>query len=163
MNDQEFDVVVQGIVDPPAVNTVGDVVLAISFASEALKASLVRGPVARTTALAPSATSAMSVTSRRTISMSGSASIRAVTSAENASRSTASAPPAGTACARATSKTDDPSASSSAFNMPAALSGFMLFNEFEQTSSAQFPVLCTSVWRSGRISNSVHAIPRFAS
>lgn len=39
VNDQEFDVVVQGIVDPPAVNTVGDVVLAISFASEAQAAT----------------------------------------------------------------------------------------------------------------------------
>ena len=95
--------------------------------------------------------------------MFGCASMSAVTSAENIARSTASAPPAATLCLSAAAYTCEPKASSSAFSMPAALSGFMLLSEFEQTSSAAFPVLCTGVCASGRISTRRTEKPRLAS
>ena len=56
----------------------------------------------------------------------------------------------------------EPSAASSAFNMPAALSDFVLFRLFEQTSSAHRPVLCTGVPFSGRISTRRTENPRSA-
>lgn len=89
-------------------------------------------PVATTTI--PSAGIA-STRSRRTV-MSGCASIRAVTAPENASRSTASAPPAGTSQAKAAGTHTLPSRRISSLSSPAALSSRLAFRELEHTSSA---------------------------
>ena len=63
--------------------------------------------------------------------------ICSVTKSENASRSTASAPPAGTEVFRAQGINSDPMRSISAFNNPAADARRSAFNELEQTSSAR--------------------------
>ncbi len=114
--------------------------------------SLDSGPVARTTALDPSASVGTSRTSPRTTSTSGCASTACVTAAENALLSTASAPPAGTLHSSAVRYRCEPSSSSSRFSMPAALSPFVDFSEFEHTSSARSEVWCTPVATCGRIS-----------
>ena len=123
----------------------------------------VKGPVATMSASTPTASSSRLLARRREISMQGWAQRRAVTSPENASRSTASAPPAATRLRIAISIRCDPSAESSALSIPAALSGLVLLSEFEHTSSAALPVLCTAVPTSGRISTSSTRMPRSAS
>ena len=67
-------------------------------------------------------------------------SITAVNRVPNASRSTASAPPAATAVARAQARTTLPRESSSRFSIPAAVAGSSDLSEFEQTSSPRRPV-----------------------
>ena len=61
----------------------------------------------------------------------------AVILSENRSRSTASAPPAGTRQASAHSSIRLPSARSSAFKRPEALDSCSAFSELEHTSSAK--------------------------
>ena len=73
--------------------------------------------------------------------MFGLSSIARPTSAENRPRSTARAPPAGTADSFARRMSLDPIFSSSSFRSPAALSCLIDLREFEQTSSAK-----PSVW-----------------
>ena len=70
----------------------------------------VKGPVATMSASTPTASSSRLLARRREISMRGWAQRRAVTSFENASRSTASAPPAATRLRIAASMRRDPSA-----------------------------------------------------
>ena len=124
----------------------------MSPANEAARASEVSGPDASTSASHPSASAATSAASRRSNVMRGCASTRPVIRCENRSRSTARAPPAGTAHSSAAASRYDPSVRSSAFSMPAALSGFVDFSELEHTSSARPPPRCTAVGTSGRIS-----------
>ena len=71
-----------------------------------------------------------------------------VTAAENPSRSTASAPPAGTWLASAARMMSEPSRRISACNRPTALlAASSERNELEQTSSARPSVRCASVMR----------------
>ena len=95
-------------------------------------ASLVRGPVATTTG-----PWGMSVTSSRTTVMRGSASMAWVARRENSSRSTAKAPPAGTADFSAQAISKEPRRRISSFKRPAALSTRLAFKELEQISSAK--------------------------
>lgn len=84
---------------------------------------------------------------------SGSARRAAVTLAENASRSTASAPPAGSLWRSAIAMTSPPAARISQCSSPTAL--FTSSSErklFEQTISAQSPVRWAKVATAGRIS-----------
>jgi len=74
-----------------------------------------------------------------------------VTAAENPSRSTANAPPAGTWLASAARMISDPSRRISACSSPTALlAASSERNELEHTSSARPSVRCASVIRSGR-------------
>src|SRR4029453_17556424 len=76
-----------------------------------------------------------------------------VTAAEKPSRSTASAPPAGTWLASAQRMISEPSRRISACSRPTALlAASSERNELEQTSSARPSVRCASVIRCGRIS-----------
>ena len=68
--------------------------------------------------------------------MRGSRDTASVTFAENAVRSTASAWPAGTAQARAISRSNDPARRISSFNSQGAVFSLSDFSEFEHTSSA---------------------------
>src|SRR5450759_500724 len=77
------------------------------------------------------------VTSWRTILIFGQAEIFSVTRAEKAVRSTARAPPAGSAEALAHSNNNDPRISSSVFKWPWARSAWVEPNELEQTTSAR--------------------------
>ncbi len=84
----------------------------------------------------------------------------AVTAAENPSRSTASAPPAGTWLASAVRITSESSRRISSCSNPTALcSGSSERNELEHTSSASPEVLCAAVPRSGRISCNTTGTP----
>jgi hypothetical protein len=94
----------------------------------------------------------MAATSSRKTSISGWSSMRAVMALANASRSTASASPAGTANSRAVGITSEPSRSISHFSCPDGVVGSIDLNELEQTSSASQPVLWAGVLRLGRIS-----------
>ena len=81
--------------------------------------------------------------------------------AEKPSRSTASAPPAGTWLASAARITSEPSRRISSCSRPTALVlASSERNEFEQTSSARPSVLCAAVLRTGRISCSTTGTPR---
>ena len=80
---------------------------------------------------------------RARISISGCAASACVTAAEKPSRSTASAPPAGTWLASAARMTSEPSRRISSCSRPTALvSRSSERNELEQTSSARPSVLC---------------------
>ena len=101
--------------------------------------------------------------SSRTISTSGCPASAAVIAAEKPSRSTASAPPAGTWLASAARITSELSRRISSCRSPTALcSRSSERNEFEQTSSASASVLCTGVARTGRISCNTTGTPRDA-
>ncbi len=102
-------------------------------------------------------------TSPRSTVISGCAESRRVTSAENTSRSTASAPPAGTSASAAAAIITLPSRRISQCSRPTALvSSSSERNEFEQTSSASPSVWCASVPRWGRISWMTTGTPRLA-
>ena len=108
----------------------------------------VRGPVATMT-LRQSAGGRPSISARR-ISIRGWSFSALVTAAENPSRSTASAPPAGTWLASAARMISEPSRRISACSRPTALlAASSERNELEQTSSARPSVRCASVIRSG--------------
>jgi hypothetical protein len=69
--------------------------------------------------------------------ISGSASMAASTAAENRSRSTARAAPAGTAWSRAMASSRQPRRSSSSFSKPLPVAGSLLLKLLEQTISAR--------------------------
>ena len=85
-----------------------------------------------------------------------------VASRENSSRSTARAPPAGTAHWAAHPSSRDPSRRISSFKSPAALFTRAAFRELEQISSARPPLLWAGENRWGFISYKVTGIPRRA-
>ena len=115
-------------------------------------ASDVSGPVATITGRAGAA-SGIAATSSRRIVMSGMRGERVGDRlAENRSRSTASAAPAGTRLASAARMTSEPSRRISSFSRPTALSSLSPRKELLQTSSARRSVLWTAVGRTGRIS-----------
>ena len=101
-------------------------------------------------------------TSSRWMATSGSASSAAVTPAANRSRSTASAPPAGTRVSSPTRITSDPSRRISSLSSPTAFSSESPRNELLQTSSASRSVRCAAVERTGRISWRETGTPREA-
>ena len=126
-----------------------------------LSAGEVSGPVATMT-LSQSA-GGNPATSARAIETSGCASRRAVTSSEKATRSTASAPPAGSLCLSAADMISELQRRISSCSRPTALfSQSSERNEFEQTSSARPEVECASVPRTGRISCSTTGTPASA-
>ena len=99
-------------------------------------------------------------TSPRSMVMSGWPSSCRVTSAENRSRSTASAPPAGSLWRSPAAMISEPARRISSCSRPTALvSASSERNELEQTSSASPSVLCASVCRTGRISCSTTGTP----
>ena len=122
----------------------------------------VRGPVATMT-LPQSAGGRPAISvAARSRSADGRASAL-VTAAENPSRSTASAPPAGTWLASAARMISEPSRRISACSRPTALlAASSERNELEQTSSARPSVWCASVIRAGRISCSTTGTPALA-
>ena len=126
--------------------------------SPAASAGEVRGPVAT---IVSSQSAGGSPRSPRGGSRSADgARALAVTAAEKPSRSTASAPPAGTWCASAARMISEPSRRISSCSRPTALvSRSSERNELEHTSSARPPVLCASVVRTGRISCSTTGTP----
>ena len=133
----------------------------VSARIAAASAGEVRGPVAMMTLSHPCGGSA---TSPRTSVISGWAASAAVTAAEKPSRSTASAPPAGTWWLSAARMISEPSRRISSCSRPTALcSPSSERNELEQTSSAKPSVLCAAVARSGRISCSTTGTPACAS
>ena len=116
----------------------------VSARIAAASAGEVSGPVATMT-LSQSA-GGRPATSPRSIVTSGCASSAAVTAAAKPSRSTASAPPAGTWLASAACMTSEPSRRISSCSSPTALcSRSSERNELEQTSSASRSVWCASV------------------
>ena len=118
----------------------------------------VSGPVATMTL---SHSGGGSATSSRRISISGWPLSASVTAAEKPSRSTASAPPAGTWLASAARITSEPSRRISSCSRPTALvSRSSERNELEHTSSAKPSVLCAAVLSVGRISCSTTGTPR---
>ena len=111
----------------------------------------VNGPVATITEDQPAGGKPSS--SPRSMRIFGCAVSFSDTSAEKASRSTASAPPAGSLWCSATCMMSEPARRISSWSRPTAfVSKSSERKEFEQTSSAQPPVLCASVSRPGRIS-----------
>jgi len=84
--------------------------------------------------------------------MSGCEAIRSVTSWANASRSTASDEPAGTAVRAAQSRSSEPRPRNSAFSSPGALCGRSEPSELLHTSSASQGVSWAGVGVLGRIS-----------
>ena len=129
----------------------------IAFAS----LSDVRGPVAMMT-LSQSCGGIVS-TSPRSIVMSGCSFNALVTPAEKISRSTASAPPAGTAAFAPSRIMSELSLRISSCSKPTALCSWSSERkEFEQTSSAQPSVLCAGVSLIGRISCKMTGTPILA-
>ncbi len=122
------------------------------------RAGEVKGPLAMMTlSQSPGGRPAIS---SRTIVISGSVSSDCVTFCAKPSRSTASAPPAGTLCASAQAMMSEPIARISRCSTPTALPEASSERKlFEQTSSAQKFVLCASVARPGRISCSTTETP----
>ena len=121
----------------------------------------VRGPVATMTLL--QSAGGRPAISSRLISISGWSASALVTAAENPSRSTASAPPAGTWLASAARMISEPSRRISACSRPTALlAASSERKELEQTSSARPSVRCASVIRWGRISCSTTGMPALA-
>ncbi len=123
----------------------------------------VSGPVATITW--PQDASGRSGTASRRISTSAFAlAALAARAAAKPSRSTASAPPAGSLCASPARMIREPQRRISSCSSPTALC--MLSserNELEHTSSASVPVLCAAVVRIGRISWRITGIPACAS
>ena len=133
----------------------------VSFCTASPSAGEVRGPVAIIT-LSQSC-GGRPATSLRSNVISASASMRRVTSCENASRSTARAPPAGSFVASPADKISEPQRRISSCSRPTALvSHSSERNEFEHTSSARPSVRCASVMRVGRISCSTTGTPAAA-
>ncbi len=123
----------------------------VRAAIASLSAGEVRGPEATIT-LDQSA-GGNPATSSRSMATSGCLSSRRVTSAENASRSTARAPPAGVWQTSAQAMISDPQARISACSRPTALcSASSERKELEHTSSASPEVWCAAVVLTGRIS-----------
>ena len=121
----------------------------------------VRGPVATMTL--PHSAGGRPAISARSISIRGWSCRALVTAAENPSRSTASAPPAGTWLASAQRMISEPSRRISACSRPTALlAASSERNELEQTSSARPSVRCASVIRNGRISCRTTRTPALA-
>ena len=121
----------------------------------------VSGPVATMTL--PQSAGGRPAISARLISIRGWSFSALVTAAEKPSRSTASAPPAGTWLASAARMISEPSRRISACSRPTALlAASSERNELEQTSSARPSVRCASVIRSGRISCSTTGMPALA-
>ena len=94
----------------------------------------------------------ISFTVSRISSILGCSLICFVTRAENLSRSTASAPPAGTLVLSAQSITRLPILRISSFKSPQALSRPLPFKELEQTSSHKFSFVCAGEKTDGFIS-----------
>src|SRR5262249_15723849 len=82
--------------------------------------------------------------------------------AENFSRSTASAPPAGTAASLANRNSSEPPARNSSFSNLGAVLASSDLSELLQTSSARAPVRCAPVARFRRISKRRTRRPRRA-
>ena len=121
----------------------------------------VSGPVATMT-LAHSG-GGRPATSPRSMVTSGCASSCRVTSLEKPSRSTASAPPAGSLWRSPADMISEPARRISSCSRPTALLAASSERKLlEQTSSARPPVLCASVGRSGRISCSTTGTPKLA-
>ena len=121
----------------------------------------VSGPVAMMT-LSHSA-GGSPATSPRSMLISGWPSRWRVTSAENRSRSTASAPPAGSLWRSPAAMISERARRISSCSRPTALvSASSERNELEHTSSASPSVLCASVCRTGRISCSTTGTPASA-
>src|SRR5262245_28746820 len=116
------------------------------------------GPTASTTM--PSR--GISFTSARTTSTSAREAIAPVTSRANASRSTASAAPAGTRVRRAHATISESSRAISALRSPWGVDSSSDLRLLEQTSSARSPVRWTGVPRTGRISWRTTGTPRRA-
>jgi len=85
--------------------------------------------------------------------------MRRVSASLKATRSTASASPAGTRARSASSSTADPSRRSSSCKSPIAFSGLSERSEFEQTSSASPSDLCAGERRTGFCSTSTTGTP----
>ena len=125
------------------------------------RAGEVRGPVAITTL--SHAAGGRPVSSSRTMVTRGCACSRAVTRAEKPSRSTASAPPAGTWLSSPAAMISEPQRRISACSRPTALySQSSDRKELEQTSSASPSVWWASVVRTGRISCRITGTPASA-
>src|ERR1700716_3031656 len=121
----------------------------------------VKGPVATMT-LRQSAGGRPPI-SPRWMSIRGWSCNAVVTAAENPSRSTARAPPAGTWLASAARMVSEPSRRISACSSPTALlAASSERNELEHTSSASPSVRCASVIRPGRISCRTTRMPALA-
>ena len=121
-------------------------------------ASLVSGPVAMTTS-----PSGMASASACSTVIFGCAQMRSVISRANASRSTASAPPAATRLWSALASTTESSRRSSSLSRPTAFVSSSLRRELEQTSSAKFSDTCAGVIFWGFISIRRTGMPRPAS
>ena len=117
--------------------------------------AVVRGPVA--TMLRPCGSA---VTSSQQNSTRGCPLSLSVIYAENPSRSTASAPPAGTRQASAASMTSEPSRRISSLSRPTAFSTLFARSELEHTSSAKPSLRCAGVKLLGLISTSRTGTPR---
>ena len=90
------------------------------------------------------------------------AAMRDSTNAAKRARSTASAPPAGTAHSRADVMMSDPSRASSSLSRPTAFSSAAPRNELLQTSSASAPDVWAGPLRFGRISYRSTSMPQRA-
>ncbi len=104
----------------------------------------------------------ISETSPEITSMRGCDLIFSVTAAENPSRSTASAPPAGTRFRSAQLIITESSRRISSLSSPTALKSPSARSELLHTSSAKSPLLCAAVRFSGFISNNRTSAPAFA-
>ena len=128
----------------------------------AASASAVRGPVATNTYSSPETSGTVSYSLPITVTF-GSALIFSVTYAANFSRSTASAPPAGTLDAAAASIVSEPRIRISSFKRPQAFAyTSLLLSEFEHTSSLSRGLSCAGVYFFGFMSAKVTFTPRFA-
>ncbi len=122
----------------------------------------VRGPVA--TMDGPQSSGGSAATSPSSTQISGCARSVAVTPSEKPSRSTASAPPAGSMWRSPIAITSEPARRISAWSSPTAfVSASSERNELEQTNSAKPPVLCAGVIEAGRISWRTTEMPASAS
>ena len=128
----------------------------------AAKAAEVRGPVATITCSHSGGGSP--ATSPRSMRISGWHSSRLVISRAKPSRSTASAPPAGSLCLSPAARISEPQRRISSCSRPTALfTASSERKELEQTSSASCAVLWASVPRTGRISWRTTGMPAEAS
>src|SRR5712691_11799710 len=96
-------------------------------------------------------------------SMPGCSAMRRVSASLKATRSTASASPAGTRARSASSRTADPRRRSSSWRSPMAFSGLSERSEFEHTSSASASDLCAGERRTGFCSTRTTRTPAPAS
>ncbi len=119
----------------------------------AARASLVSGPVA----MMHGRSLGTAVTSPATISTSGSSASRRVISALKRSRSTASAPPAGTRVSSAARITKEPSRRISSLSRPTALDRAAPRKELLHTSSHRLSLDCAGVLLFGLLLEQPHA------